>query len=117
MIEFTKKELTWIKANMQKVLDIYDNGTKEELKEYIHEVRGESLDQVLFYSGNDWRFFIEKDINENNFYNKIIVDYCVNGLGMWYWRDCDMNTAEEIYPFVEDITYCQIAEKIFKSED
>lgn len=116
MINFSKEEIEYIKEEMQKVLDIWENGTKNQLKEYIDkECSGKCLDMVLMLSRNNW--FLLNTVNKNDYINKEIVDYCYYGLNMWVWVDAYMDTKEEVFEYIPDVTYCKLFEKIIKDED
>ncbi|AKA70160.1 hypothetical protein [Clostridium scatologenes] len=116
MINFSKEELNYIKKEMKKVLDIWEHGTKEELKKYIDkECSGVCLDTVLLISRNDW--FLLNTVNKNDYINKKIVDYCYYGLGMWVWVDTYMDTKEEVFEYIPDVTYCELFEKIIGDDN
>jgi hypothetical protein len=116
LINFSKEELDYIKEQMQNVIDIWEHGTKDDLKEYIdQDASGECLDTVLFISRNDW--FLLDTVNKNDYINSKVINYCYYGLGMWYWIDAYMNTAEEVYQYVQDEKYCNLFEKIIADEE
>jgi hypothetical protein len=110
MIKFDETEIEYIKKSMQNVLDIWENGTKEELEQYIEDIGGEILDIVILISRNDW-FLLDK-VNKIDCINSKIKDFCYYGLGMWVWVDSYMDTAAEVLKYVPDTIYCNIYRKI-----
>lgn len=115
MIKFNESEIEYIKKSMQNVLDIWENGTKEELQQYVEDIGGEILDIVILISRNDW-LLLDK-VNKIDYINGKIKDFCYYGLGMWVWVDAYMNTAEEVFEYVTDTIYCGIFEKIISEDD
>lgn len=111
MITFSKEEVNYIKEQMQNVINIWEHGTKDDLKEYIdQDANGECLDTVLLISRNNW--LLLNTANKNDYINRKVIDFCYYGLGMWYWVDAYMNIAAEVFEYVKDITYCRLFEKI-----
>lgn len=113
MIKFNNKELDYIEESMENVLDIWNNGTKEELKQYIKDIGGKELDTVLLAHNNDW-FSIDL-INTNTYINKEIKDFCLNALGMWVFIDL-VDTIEELMEYIPDEMYCCIYKKIVNDD-
>lgn len=114
MLKFSEKELVYLKNEIQKVIDTYNNGTLEELKELIHNVNGATIDLALYFSNND--YFLFNKANDDKFENKQLKEFCSEGLCMWCWIDGTFETAEEIYKYIPDETYCEICEKIINED-
>ncbi|RMC95191.1 hypothetical protein D9O40_16770 [Clostridium autoethanogenum] len=115
MIEFNEKEIKYIKENMDNVLEIFNKGSKKELQTYIEEIGGSMIDVVIMFSRNGYKL-LDK-VNEIDYLNDKIIDFVRYGMGMWVWTDAYMESAEEVFEYVPDVTYCGIYEKLISEED
>lgn len=117
MINFSKEELNYIKKTMENVLDIWNTGTKEKLKQYIEDIGGELLDTVLLINRNDW--FLVDQINKNDCINGKIKDFALYGLGMWCFIDAYMDTEElrKLLGNGEKEEYFTIYDKVLNEDD
>ncbi|MBU3215854.1 hypothetical protein LL033_11895 [Clostridium estertheticum] len=115
MINFNEDEVNFIKSVCEGVMDIWNNGTKEELKRYITECTGSCLETVLSLENNNWESL--KLINTNPSINEHVKDFCIDAQGMWYWNYIDCDTAQEVFKYMKDINYCNIYVKIYRFDD
>lgn len=114
MIKLNEKEIEYLKKEMQRVINIWENGTLKELKEYIEYVGGSSLDTVLMFNRSDYKMLNE--INTNKFINEKIIDFCIYGLGMFAYKDREF-TVEEVTEQIEDEEFCSIYAKLIEDEE
>lgn len=117
MINFSEKELDYIKEMCEAVIESceeIDNETAEEgTKEWIDGIGKNTIMSAIKILNNP---NILKEANINKEYNLLIADtiYWIDGL--WVWVDNGFTLAEEMYKYMEIEDSCSIFEKIMNEE-
>lgn len=116
MIKFTQNDIKYLKLELIKVMDIWENGTKEELKNYIEDCTCNSLETVLIlHVDNDWSLLDRANTDKR--VNELVEKFCNDALGIWYWDHIDCETALEVNEYIKNMDYCNLYMSIYHNEE